>query len=434
MHTQQGGQSPKVVSDVFGMSNVILPDSYVDRGELDAAMGRLLNRRVHVAIRGASKSGKSWLRQRLIPEALTVQCRLGYGVVDVYRDALSQLDIKFVVEETSKGSFKGVVEATGTVGSELMLKIGGKLGGEISSEDTQKLIGVGKDINDIRFIAQLLMASGRRLVIEDMHYMSADSRESLAFDLKALWDYGCFAVVVGVWGDANMLIHLNPDLAGRVEELTIDWQPDDLRKVMEKGGQALGLNFSRSLQNQIIIDSFGNAGLLQRLVLRTLEEAGIECEIRPAIEFDRQDCYTTAAMAVADQLNGVYQRFSERVASGIRTRNDATGIYAHALAVIIEETSDADHMSGIAVDDIYQKAVKRQPRIQKSNLKAILRKIDALQCDERGRGLVVTYENSDEKVLNVDRQLLFYRKYVTVKWPWEELIAESDAAQAKGHN
>ncbi len=275
------------------------------------------------------------------------------------------------------------------------------------------------------------MASERRLVIEVLHYMSTEARDSLAFDLKALWDYGCFVVVVGVWGDANMLVHLNPDLAGRVEELTIDWQPDDLRKIMEKGGRAIGLQFSRSLQNRVIVDSFGNAGLLQRLVLRTLEEAGVEQETQPPIDFDREDCYEAAAMAVADQLNGVYQRFSERVASGIRSRNDATGIYAHTLAVIIEDTSDADHMSGIPVDEIYEKAVKRQPRIQKSNLKAILRKIDGLQCDDRGRGLVVTYENNDEKVLNVDRQLLFYRKYVTVKWPWEELIAESDSGRDK---
>jgi hypothetical protein len=28
-------------------------------------------------------------------------------------------------------------------------------------------------------------------------------------------------------------------------------------------------------------------------------------------------------------------------------------------------------------------------------------------------------------VLNVDRQLLFYRKYLTVSWPWEDLIAEA---------
>jgi hypothetical protein len=52
-------------------------------------------------------------------------------------------------------------------------------------------------------------------------------------------------------------------------------------------------------------------------------------------------------------------------------------------------------------------------------------KIDGLQIDTDGRGLVVTYIKDDQKVLNVDRQLLFYRKYLTISWPWEELIVES---------
>ena len=67
----------KRTEEVFGMSNEILPDSYVDRGALDKELSRLLGRKVHIAIRGPSKSGKSWLRQRVVPNALVVQCRLG---------------------------------------------------------------------------------------------------------------------------------------------------------------------------------------------------------------------------------------------------------------------------------------------------------------------------------------------------------------------
>lgn len=427
----QAAEQRKRVQDVFGMSNEILTDSYVDRGQLDNQLTQLLQKRVHIAIRGASKSGKSWLRQRVISDALPVQCRLGYKTVDVFRDALSQLDIQLTVESSTKSQFKGRVEANGELGIKLLLKVGGKAEAETLSEASDKNVPVGRDINDLRFVADLIKASGRRLVVEDLHYMDSEERESLAFDLKALWDYGCFIVVVGVWGDANMLIDLNSDLSGRVEEITVDWQADDLRKILEQGGEALGIEFSRNLQNKVVVDAFGNAGLLQRLILRTLEEAKIEFELDSPIKFDNVDSYDAAAMAVADQLNGVYQRFSERVAAGIRTRNEATGIYAHAMAVIIEETSDSDHISGIPVDDIYEKAHKRQPRIQKSNLKSILRKIDGLQCDKAGRGLVVTYENNDEKVLNVDRQLLFYRKYVTVKWPWEDLVAEADEIAAK---
>jgi len=130
-------------------------------------------------------------------------------------------------------------------------------------------------------------------------------------------------------------------------------------------------------------------------------------------------------MTVADQLNGLYQKFAERVASGIRKRNEATGIYAHAMAAIME-AEDRKHILGINLREIFERSHTREPRIKKQNLRSILTKIDGLQVDEHGRGLVVTYDSSEEKVLNIDRQLLFYRKYVTLFWPWEELIKESE--------
>lgn len=54
------------VHEVFGIQPALREHSYVDRGNLDQALKKLLERKqTHVAIRGASKSGKSWLRQRV---------------------------------------------------------------------------------------------------------------------------------------------------------------------------------------------------------------------------------------------------------------------------------------------------------------------------------------------------------------------------------
>lgn len=91
----------KRASDVFGLSNEVLPDSYVDRGELDQSLQRLLGRPTHIALRGESKSGKSWLRQSALPGAVVVQCRLGKTVVDIYRDALAELGVRLEVQSTS---------------------------------------------------------------------------------------------------------------------------------------------------------------------------------------------------------------------------------------------------------------------------------------------------------------------------------------------
>lgn len=415
----------KRTNEVFGMSNDILPDSYVDRGALDGELRRLLSRKVHVAIRGPSKCGKSWLRQRATPNALVVQCRLGSTNIDIYTAALSQLGIQLLVESSSKFGIKGSIEGQFSAGNDLIGKVSGKLGLEATRELADKNVPIGRNINDLRFIAQLIIESGRRLIIEDVHYLSLEQREILAFDLKALWDFGCFVTIVGVWGNANMFVRLNGELSGRLEELTLEWGPGDLRTIITNGSVALGLEISRDIQNRAIIDAFGNAGLLQRLILRTLDEAKIYEQQPPTLVLDNIGWYESAAMFVADQLNGVYIKFGERVATGIRTRQDATGIYAHAMAAIIA-AEDSMHMTGIHVDHIFSVSNGRQPRIQKSNLKSILSKIDSLQVDRDGRGLVVTYDADEECVLNVDRQLLFYRKYLTVSWPWEDLISESE--------
>ena len=70
------------------------------------------------------------------------------------------------------------------------------------------------------------------------------------------------------------------------------------------------------------------------------------------------------------------------------------------------------------------KAKQQEPRIQKPNLRAILTKIDSLQVDDEGRGLVISYDENKDEVSIVDKQLFLYRKYATVGWPWENIIED----------
>lgn len=115
--------SKKRTSDVFGISNTVAVDSYVDRGSLDDDLRRLLERPVHIALRGESKCGKSWLRQQVVPDAIVVQCRLDRGVHDIYIDALSQLEVKLVLSDTKSGKISGRVEAEASFGQGLIATV-----------------------------------------------------------------------------------------------------------------------------------------------------------------------------------------------------------------------------------------------------------------------------------------------------------------------
>lgn len=411
-------------SAVFGVNTNISEESYVNRGDLDEEIKLLLGRNTHIALRGDSKCGKSWLRKRCIPDAIVVQCRLSQTVSNIYEDVFGQLGISVVVEERESNNSEFHLSANSEIGIKILAKIGAEIYGATSNSENRTSVKIGNVKDSLRFFASCLLESGRRLVIEDYHYLSPDQRKSFSFDLKALWDYGAYIVVIGIWSENNLFLHLNPDLSGRVEERSIKWSDAELKKVVEKGSRALNITFSKEISGSIISDSFGTVGIVQTLALKTLDKNKIYESCNSNSEISDVSLYHSAAMDFAEQLNALYQTFANRVASGIRKRSNSTGIYAHILKIIVAE-DDKALTSGFSADKIFEKANARESRIQKGNLVSALKNVDKLQVDVDGRGLVFSYDSNKKEVFIVDRQMLFYRKYSTVHWPFEEILSTS---------
>lgn len=410
--------------DVFGVSTNVRDGSYVDRSNLDSKLTMLLSRDNHVAIKGASKMGKSWLRQRVMTDPIVVQCRLGKSCTDIYKEALSILGVKLTVRSSTNNSFSGTVAASGEVGIKLISRIRARISGSAEKGSSEETEDIRQDINNLSFIAEIIKESGRRLVIEDFHYLAQNERKLFAYDLKTFWDFGMYVVVIGIWGKTNYLLSLNSELSGRTREMSLFWSDGDLAKILDKGCLELNIGMSQEVRSELISTSYGNAGILQRLTLASLDEAMIFEKKNSLQTLDNVECVENAAMEYAEELNSVYQTFADRVSAGIRGRSNSTGIYAHALAVVLG-SSDTELKEGIPVKDIYSVCHKREPRIQLGNLKSILTNIESLQVDDDGRGLVLSC--ADHMVRVVDFQLMLYRKYSTVEWPWAELIRQADS-------
>lgn len=412
-------------SEVFGLNTNISEYSYVDRGSLDAEIAKLNVRNQHISLKGESKSGKSWLRQKNFPDAVVVQCRIGFKPIDIFTAVLGVLGVE--LRQVSTTTAGGALEFSGSgeVGWSLIAKAEMAMSASRSAEKSIERKPVGKDANDLHFICEIIKASDRKIVIEDFHYLTADAQRELAHDLKAMWDYGVYVVIVGVWVRRNYLTYLNPDLAGRITEVSVYWNDNDLHEVLRKGCSALNVAMASKLSSRIISDSFGNVGLLQTLALGTLDHSGITEKGFWQKNCDSDPAYEEAALLYAEQLEAVYLEFARRVSQGIRKRKGSTKIYAHAMWAVFDSTPE-DLILGVSVDTIYDRANARQPRIQKGNLKSIMDKLDGLQTDDRGKGLVVTYAEQSSSVAVVDRTVLFFRKYCTVEWPWRDIIDSVD--------
>ena len=414
-------------SEVFGLSANIREYSYVDRANLDKTISRLLRRDTHIALKGASKSGKSWLRQKCIPDSIVVQCRLGMTVEDIYKNALSSIGVDFDISTTKSTT------TTSEVNGQTKLKVPAlaktELAGSVGIEGAKSVTAddFQRSIANLEFIALAIGKAGKRLVIEDFHYLTIPERNRMAHDLKTLWDYKCFVVLIGVWTQTNLLTSLNPDLTGRITEIPILWSNEDLNTVIEKGSSVLKIDIDGELKKTLINDSFGNVGILQILLLKLIEdEAGIEKTSPIHIYISNPEFLEKAAKSYADQLDGRYQQFAKLLSAGIRKRKQATGIYAYAMEAIVS-ASDEVLINGFSRDDIFKITNAKQPRIQKGNLKTVLGKLVELQEPEKGYELVISYDESIDAIFVVDRQLLFYRKYHTMRWPWEDMVEEAEA-------
>lgn len=413
-------------SEVFGVSPQINTYSYFDRNSLDGKLTRLLRRNVHIAIKGPSKCGKSWLRQKCLLDAIVVQCRIGMTVEDIYRQALSSIGVQFDVQRSSETNVSAEISGGGTLKIPVVADAKADVCGAIEHNHGS---GVSLDfttsIQNLEFVANAIIHSGKRLVVEDFHYLDLRTREKLAFDLKTFWDYNCKVIIIGVWTQTNLLTFMNPDLTGRMEEISVTWEDEELRNVIRLGSEALNVEIDPNIHKEMIADSFGNVGILQSLLLKLVEdEAGIEetqdykaCIVKPIF-------YENAAKSYATQLDGRYQQFAQTLSTGIRQRKKSTGIYALAMEAIVNAT-DKQLMQGFSRNEIFAIANGKEPRVQKGNLKTVLGKLVELQRPEAGRSLVITYDESIDSILAVDLQLLFYRKHHTMQWPWEEMAEEA---------
>lgn len=413
-------------NDVFGISTHINEYSYVDRAKLDDKISRLLRRDTHIALKGASKSGKSWLRQKCIPDAIVVQCRLGMTVEDIYKNALSTIGVTFDTSTTKSTTTSA--EVSGQIEIKVPLAAKAELAGDVGMEGGRSTTGEDfqRSVTNLKFIATSITASRKRLIVEDFHYLSIPERRRLAHDLKTLWDYQCFVVIIGVWTQTNLLTSLNPDITGRIEEISILWSDEDLQQVIAKGSFALNISIDKRITETLIKDSFGNVGILQILLLKLIEdESGIEKD-SPTLQYIKDpELYKCAAKSYADQLDGRYQQFAKLLSTGIRKRKKSTGIYAYAMEAIVS-ASDEKLIRGFSRDEIYNITNAKQARIQKGNLKTILGKLVELQEPENGHELVISFDESIDAIFVVDLQLLFYRKYHTMRWPWEEMVEEAE--------
>jgi hypothetical protein len=415
------------LSEVFGIATEVNTASYVNRGGLDETLGYYLGTQRHIAIHGDSKQGKSWLRNSLLDadSTIVVQCQTETTPDSVFREALGSLDIRADIRKTGRSQLEGHLDFTGSgeLGSMLLGKIkveGGASGMTGLSTDTETE-PIGKTPGDLSWVARVIKASEKKLVIEDFHYVTEDNRKDFAFMLKALGDYGVNVLVVGVWPEDHLLTYYNGDLDGRVEDIRLVRADDELREVLRKGSEALNVEMSDELVEEIVADAYGNVGLVQRLAEHLCFTAGI-LETRHEKEtLSGGDELTAARKTVAEGMKARYDAFADDFVRGMKRITEGLEVYKHILRAFTKSSSE-ELLDGLDSRELLRRIQEDEPEatIRQSDLTQALDRVDRLQAKIGVQPLVLTYNRDRRRLFLADRSFLFYRKYGSPTWPWDK--------------
>jgi hypothetical protein len=416
------------LNEVFGIATKINTASYVNRGGLDELFEYYLQTERHVAIHGDSKQGKSWLRTRLLDatDTIVVQCQIDTTPESLFREALGSLDVRAEIRRVGRAQLEGQLDFSGggEVGNALFgkVKLEAGVSGRTERERETETEPIGKTPADLSWVARTIKASKKRLVIEDFHYVTEDNRKAFAFILKALGDYGVNVIVVGVWPEDHLLTYYNGDLDGRVEDVRLVWANNELNEVLQKGCDALNIEMTRELMDEIVRDAYGNVGLVQRLAEQVCLSSGLlgtQGGTRGALSAAGE--LSQARKTVSDRMRARYDAFADDFVRGMKRMTEGLEVYKHMLRAFTASTSE-ELLEGIDSRELLRRIEEADPEvtIRQSDLTQALDRVDRLQAKIGVNPLVLTYNRDRRRLFLADRSFLFYRQYGSPTWPWEK--------------
>jgi len=412
------------LQDVFGVPPRVKSHSYVDRGGLDARLRYAVSTPRVVIIHGDSKQGKTWLRQHVLAaeECVDVQCQVGATPASILTQALGLVGAKAELKQVSKHDLAGTIDvsASGELGIKVVAKVGlrARLMQRFGRSTERQLAPVGQTPGDLSWVAQVLVASGKRVVIEDFHYLEEESRRQFAFLLKALGDYGVHPVIIGVWSQDHLLTYYNGDLSQRVEDIHLVWSADELEAVLKRGCDALNIAMASSLRRELIADAYGNVGTLQALAEALCREEGILVRQSQPRYLTPGPTLARSRAAIAGGMQPRFQAFADAYVAGLRgLPADQRHVLCAAIAAICDRPDD-ELLSGISLDRLAfeQEAAALSHSAQLGHLGGL----DRFQSQLDISPLVITFNKHAQQISLIDRRFLFYRKYGAPRWPWAE--------------
>lgn len=218
------------------------------------------------------------------------------------------------------------------------------------------------------------------LLLDDFHYASERMQHDAACQLKEAIRYDLKAIIVSLPHRVDETVKNNPDLQGRIMNITMKpWKDGELAEIPKKGFLKLGISANETLINRLVVECINSPQTMQSIC----ENIGYYiAEDRQLREEDiAKSCYLKA-----DFLP--YQELFAKLLSGPPSRGQKRAVYylkdglsVDRYGLVLETLRKDPPLKSITVIEIYERARKlldEAKTVHKLTMQTIEKTIDTM--------------------------------------------------------
>jgi hypothetical protein len=377
----------------------------------------------HILIYGASKQGKTALRQKHVDEAKCeiYRCSPKTTQESIYQHILRKADIQIETSEQLNVSSKLAGKASWSIKAKVPVFGEATVGTEGGGERETSRIGTSEfvdvDLSDAQVVASMLDAAkfDKFVVLENFHYLRKDIQRLLSFDLKTFHEMSLRFIILGVWRESNHLLVLNPDLQDRFAEVAVEpWENSDFSKLIDVGQEHLNVVIPEKARQEFMENSYGNVGMVQEFLRTYCKLNGVnETSIA---QRDLESTHTiddTLSRKAEDQrgrLLTVLESISGKSRADRREGGGEPLTLPYYLVKVLLSVTFNELTSGISRTHLLEKIreIHRRPdkeTIRVNDVAHLLKRLPALQNESASPFLF--YDSNSQRRRIIDAGLLF---------------------------
>jgi hypothetical protein len=410
------------LEEVFGIATKPVL-SYIERSDVDGSFVDAVSSDHHILIYGASKQGKTALRQKHVDEGRCeiYRCSPKTTPESIYQHILRKANIQIETSEQITASSKLAGNASWSIKAKVPVFAEATVGTEGGGERGNSRLGISEfvdvDLSDAQVVASMLDATKfqKFVVLENFHYLRKEIQRLLSFDLKTFHEMSLRFIILGVWREANHLLVLNPDLQDRVAEVAVEpWENTDFGKLIDVGQNHLNVVIPDKARQEFMANAYGNVGMVQEFLrtyckLNEVHETSIEKR-----DLDSTHTISETLDKKAEDQRGRLLTVLESISGKSRAdRREGAGeplTLPYYLVKVLLSVPFNELASGITRTHLLEKIreIHRRPgkeTIRVNDVAHLLKRLPALQDGSASPFLF--YDSNSQRLRIIDAGLLF---------------------------